>query len=104
MNFNEYQDESRKTWLFDHKHDFIRSILGLVGEAGEIAEKIKKVLRGDGKIERDDIAKELGDVMYYVARIADYYQLSLEEIAKLNIKKLKSRKERGKIKGSGDER
>ena len=104
MNFNEYQDESRKTWIFDHKNDFMRSVLGLVGESGEIAEKVKKWLRGDGKLEKEDVAKELGDVMYYVARIADYYQLSLEDIAKLNIEKLKSRKERNKIKGSGDER
>lgn len=104
MDFNEYQEESRKTWLFDHKNDFIRSVLGLVGESGEIAEKVKKLLRGDGKLEKEDVAKELGDVMYYVARIADYYQLKLEKIAILNIVKLKSRQERGKIKGSGDNR
>ena len=104
MKFNEYQDESRKTWIFDHNNDFIRSVLGLVGESGEIAEKVKKLLRGDGKLERADIAKELGDVIYYVARIADYYQLKLEKIAILNIVKLKSRQDRGKIKGSGDER
>ena len=104
MNFYEYQDESRKTWLFDYKYDFTRSVLGLVGEAGEIAEKVKKLLRGDGKLKKVDMAKELGDVMYYIARIADYYKLTLEEIAKLNIKKLKSRKHRNKIKGSGDNR
>lgn len=108
MNFNEYQDESRKTWIGGEK-GFIRSILGLIGESGEIAEKVKKLFREDrqkidGQKERDTIAKELGDVMYYVARIADYYQLSLKDIAKLNIEKLKSRKERSKIKGSGDNR
>ena len=101
MNFNEYQKESRKTWIFDYNNDFMRSILGLVGESGEIAEKVKKLLRGDGKIKKVGMAKELGDVMYYIARIADYYKLTLEEIAKLNIKKLKSRKHRNKIKGNG---
>ena len=103
MNFNEYQKESRKTWLFNID-DFTRSVLGLCGESGEIAEKVKKFLRGDGKLKKSDIKKELGDLLYYLARTADYLQLSLEEIAKANIKKLKSRKQRNKIKGSGDNR
>jgi len=104
MNFNEYQNESRKTWLFGHKHDFIRSVLGLFGEAGEIAEKLKKEYRDNKVVSSDDLKKELGDVLYYVARIADYYKLDLEEVASHNIEKLFSRKARGKIQGDGDDR
>lgn len=104
MNLDQYQNESRKTWLFNHKNDEVRAILGLVGESGEIAEKYKKFLRGDGEINREDIKKELGDVLYYVARIADNYEITLEDVAISNIKKLKDREERGVIKGSGDNR
>ncbi len=104
MDFYEYQDESRKTWIFDHNNDFMRSVLGICGEAGEIAEKVKKDLRGDYKLEAQEICKELGDLLYYIARVADYYKLDLHTIAVENIKKLQSRKERGKIKGSGDNR
>ena len=103
MNFNEYQDESRKTWI-KNKMALIRSVLGLCGESGEIAEKIKKWLRGDRKLDKEDIVKELGDLLYYIARTADCFGLKLEKIAILNIVKLKSRKERNKIKGSGDNR
>ena len=104
MKFNEYQEESRKTWIFDHKHDFIRSVLGICGEAGEIAEKVKKDFRGDCKLEPQEMCKELGDLLYYIARVADYYKIDLHTIAIENIKKLQHRKERNKIKGSGDNR
>jgi NTP pyrophosphatase (non-canonical NTP hydrolase) len=104
MNFYEYQEESRKTWIFDHNNDFMRSVLGICGEAGEIAEKVKKDLRGDYKLTPPEICKELGDLLYYIARVADYYKLDLHTIAVANIKKLQSRKERGKIKGNGDNR
>ena len=104
MNFYEYQDESRKTWIFDHNNDFIRSVLGLCGESGEIAEKVKKDLRGDYKLKPQEMCKELGDLLYYIARVADYYKLDLHTIAVENIKKLQSRKERNKIKGNGDNR
>ena len=104
MDFYEYQDESRKTWIFDHNNDFIRSILGLCEESGEIAGKVKKHFRGDYKLEAQEICKELGDLLYYIARVADYYKLDLHTIAIENIKKLQSRKDRGKIKGSGDNR
>lgn len=104
MTFKQYQKKSRETWIFDHNNDFIRSILGLVGESGEIAEKIKKEFRGDKKVTKQEMKKELGDLLYYEARVADYYKLDLEDIAKHNIAKLASRKKRNKIKGSGDNR
>ena len=81
--------------------------LGLAGEAGEVADKIKKVIRDkDGDIEHsvEDIARELGDVLWYVACLASELGYSLEHIADLNLEKLASRKARGAIGGSGDHR
>jgi NTP pyrophosphatase (non-canonical NTP hydrolase) len=83
-------------------------ILGLVGEAGEIANKLKKVARDDqGKMDLDkseDIEKELGDVFWYIAAIASELRVKLSHIASDNITKLFSRKQRGVLGGSGDNR
>jgi NTP pyrophosphatase (non-canonical NTP hydrolase) len=109
MTFEEYQKESRKTAIYPHAgNNFIYPTLGLAGEAGEVAEKIKKVLRdGEGVIseeKRSEIQKELGDVLWYVAQIASELNLSLEAIAWENIEKLFSRMTRGVLKGDGDNR
>ncbi len=109
MNFEEYQKKSRKTAIYPNKgNNFIYPVLGLVGESGEVAEKIKKVIRDYNgvlnKKQRQEIKKELGDVLWYVAQIATELNLSLDEIAVFNIKKLKSRKKRNKLHGSGDNR
>ncbi len=107
--FEEYQKKTQKTALYPSVgNNFIYPTLGLVGEAGEVAEKIKKVLRDDGgeilPEKREEIKKELGDVLWYLSQIATELNLSLEEIAELNILKTTSRAGRGKIKGSGDNR
>ncbi|NQV13235.1 MAG: nucleoside triphosphate pyrophosphohydrolase family protein [Parcubacteria group bacterium] len=109
MNFDEYQKKSRKTAIYpDKDNNFIYPTLGLAGESGEVAEKIKKVIRDkDGKLDeetRDMLKKELGDVLWYVSQLATELNLSLDEVAEENIKKLYSRLERGKISGSGDKR
>lgn len=109
MNFEEYQKESRKTALYPSAgSNFVYPTLGLSGEAGEVAEKIKKVIRDkDGVMDdetREMIKKELGDVLWYVSQISSELDLSLDEVAKGNIEKLFSRLERGKISGSGDNR
>jgi NTP pyrophosphatase (non-canonical NTP hydrolase) len=109
MNFDEYQNLSRETAIYpDRGNNFIYPTLGLAGEAGEVAEKVKKVIRDKngvmGQESKDYISKELGDVLWYVAQIATELDLSLEEIAKANIAKLQSRKERGSLSGSGDMR
>lgn len=82
--------------------------LGLTGEAGEIANKVKKILRDSGgeisSEVRADLAKELGDVLWYLTRLADELGYSLYGIANENMKKLASRAERGVIGGSGDNR
>lgn len=103
MDFNEYQSKTQDTWLFN-QHDFIRIILGICGESGEIAEKIKKYYRDCSSNLREDIKNELGDLLYYIARCADYFHFNLSQIAQENVKKLLSRKNRGKIQGSGDNR
>ena len=109
MTFEEYQKLSRKTALYPNKDkNFIYPTLGLCGESGEVAEKIKKVLRDDDGVlnegKKEELKKELGDVLWYLAQIATESGLSLNEIASLNIEKLSSRLERGKISGSGDNR
>ena len=109
MTFDEYQKRSRETAIYYSKdNNYIYPILGLVGEAGEIAEKIKKVLRDNGGVVDErakmEIAKELGDVLWYVSQLSTEMGLSLEDIAISNIEKLTSRKERGVIHGDGDNR
>ncbi len=109
MNFNEYQKRSRKTAIYPEKgKNFIYPVLGLVGESGEVAEKIKKVLREKKGIlderTKKEIKKELGDVLWYLAQIAVELGLSLDEIASVNIEKLESRKKRNKLLGNGDNR
>lgn len=110
MTFDHYQTESAKTLVNgdDESQVLIRSVLGLVGESGEVAEKLKKILRDHGgKITEDDkqaIAHELGDVLWYLARLADLSGYSLDQVAEMNLEKLSSRKARNQIGGSGDNR
>jgi len=76
--------------------------LALNGETGEVAEKAKRVVRGDGELE--DIANEIGDVLWYLARIADELGVDMVDIMAENMDKLETRKATGTIKGSGDTR
>ncbi len=109
MNFKDYQKKSRKTALYPNKgKNYIYPVLGLVGEAGEIAEKFKKIIRDDkGKItkaKKIEIEKELGDVLWYISQIATELKIELDSVAKNNLEKLNSRLKRNCIKGSGDNR
>ena len=109
MDFKEYQNKSRETAFYPNLgKNFIYPTLGLVGEAGEIAEKIKKALRDNkGEIDEErleNLKKELGDVLWYVAQLSTELGLSLDEVANTNIEKLQSRKKRGVISGDGDDR
>ena len=109
MTFEEYQNKSRETAIYPSLgSNFIYPTLGLVGESGEVAEKIKKILRDkEGVINEDsrkEIAKELGDVLWYLAQLSSELNLSLDDIAKMNIEKLSSRKERNVLSGDGDNR
>ena len=82
--------------------------LGLTGEAGEVADKVKKVIRDrEGVFDadtREAIKLELGDVLWYVAQLASELGYDLNEVADANLQKLSSRAARGRIGGSGDQR
>lgn len=114
MNFNDYQKQAITTDLSAGKgHEvlsiaFMDKVLGLLGESGEIAEKFKKILRDkDAKLtdeDRQELSKELGDVLWYIALLGHYLNVPLDDIASKNIAKLKSRHTRGALGGSGDNR
>ncbi len=82
----------------------VENTLGLVGEAGEVAEKIKKLIRDSSRFQNEEIMKELGDVVFYATALANIYGKGLQEVLELNIAKLDDRQRRGKLKGSGDNR
>ena len=111
MLLDDYQDKAVETAIFprDNNLDIIYPALKLAGEAGEVAEKVGKAIRDDiTKFQEtaylDDLAKELGDVLWYIAALADSIGYDLSEIAQMNLDKLNSRQERGVLKGSGDNR
>ena len=109
MELNDYQRESRQTALYpDVGSNAIYPTLGLVGEAGEVADKVKKILRDKkgvfDKDSKDEIKLELGDVLWYISQLSSELGYELEEIANSNLQKLKDRKARGQIGGSGDTR
>ena len=109
MELNDYQRESRKTALYpDVGSNVIYPTLGLVGEAGEVADKVKKILRDKkgvfDKDSKDQIKFELGDVLWYISQLSSELGYELEDVALANLQKLNSRKSRGKISGSGDNR
>lgn len=103
MDFKEYQRKAISFAVYPQTHKVLYPTLGLCGEAGEVAEKVKKQVR-DKKFSRHETAKELGDVLWYLANLANDLGYSLTEIAENNIDKLESRQERGVIQGSGDNR
>jgi NTP pyrophosphatase (non-canonical NTP hydrolase) len=109
MLLSDYQRLSRRTATYPGAGDnIVYPTLGLAGEAGEVAEKVKKLLRDDGGVlseeRRAALAAELGDVLWYVAQVATEAGLEIEEIAQANLDKLLSRQERGVLSGSGDTR
>lgn len=108
MNFTDYQQEAVKTAIYGAGSSIIYPALGLANEAGEVLGKIKKVLRdsnGDfNDANRAAIAKEMGDVQWYLAALAQDIGWDLGQIAIMNLKKLKDRQSRDVIQGSGDNR
>lgn len=110
MDFNEYQKESRKLNIYPNGSvGFLAHTLGICDEAGEVAGKVKKQIRDKKenfttKEFRGNMKAELGDVLWYIANTAKDLGITLEDIANYNIEKLKDRKNRGVLGGSGDER
>ena len=108
MTFNEYQTKSKATAIYPPAQGLAYVSLGLTAEAGEVANKVKKIIRDDnGQLTPDraeSIAQELGDVLWYAAQIATELGVDLGEVAADNLSKLQSRMDRGQLKGSGDSR
>jgi NTP pyrophosphatase (non-canonical NTP hydrolase) len=108
VELSEYQRLSRRTAEYPREQWLASPALGLAGEAGEVAEHAKKAIRDDAGTVSDGrraaMAKELGDVLWYVAQLASELELDLEEIASQNLEKLRSRQRRGVLSGSGDDR
>jgi NTP pyrophosphatase (non-canonical NTP hydrolase) len=108
MTLNEYQLQALTFSLIKEDVQLIYGALGLNGESGEVAEKVKKIIRDQGGVlteeNKADIRKELGDALWYISLCAHAIGCSLDEIAKNNIEKLSSRKQRGVLSGSGDNR
>lgn len=107
MTLDEYQKIALSTAV-DEGSELEQRILGLVGESGEIADKLKKWYRDDkadpARLDKKAIAAELGDTLWYIAALADYIGYSLQDIAQYNVDKLADRRHRGAIGGSGDKR
>ena len=104
QNFTEYQTFVASMKAYPEQHAIIYPALGLCGESGEIAEKVKKWLRGDKELDREGLLKELGDPLWYITSLAADLGFTLQDVVDANVSKLSSRKDRGVIKGSGDDR
>jgi len=101
---SDYSNWVEKKILTEGQDRLVENTLGLVGEAGEVAEKIKKLIRDSSRFTNEEIMKELGDVVFYATALANIYGKGLNEVLELNIAKLDDRQKRGKLKGSGDNR
>lgn len=113
MKLDDYSQQAISTLLGNHGTEdmsptLISQVFGLVGESGEVAEKFKKLIRDKkGAIseeDRQEILKELGDILWYINAVANLLDSNLEEVAKKNLDKVLSRKSRGVTQGSGDNR
>jgi NTP pyrophosphatase (non-canonical NTP hydrolase) len=109
MQLNEYQQAALRTAApKDKPNEVFHLLLGLVGEAGELAEKAKKIVRDQDsdftRWDREVLSKELGVTLWFVAVLADHFDVPLEEVARLNLTKLADRQARNMLSGSGDNR
>ena len=108
MDFNTYQQQAATTAVYPESAKYVYPTLGLCGEAGEVAEKIKKVIRDNGGVfteeKKKESIKEVGDVLWYIAALLSDLGVTMDEAAVGNLEKLFSRKERGVLNGNGDNR
>lgn len=109
MNIDDYRNAIRAFAIYPEanscsKNELMYLALGLCGEAGEVAEKIKKVYRDNKAVNHEELAKELGDVAWYWARLCEAIQFRCDDVLLKNVKKLTSRQERNVLRGSGDNR
>ena len=103
MGLNAYQKAASKTAIYKAEHSILYPALGLAGEAGEVANKVKKMLR-DGDFDRQAISAEIGDVLWYIAALSRDLNINMHDLAMKNLEKLYGRKSRGTLQGSGDKR
>ena len=108
MQLDDYQNNAKSTAIYPPEHKILYPALGLSGEAGEVANKVKKIIRdGVHKLPNDwkeQLSSEIGDVLWYCAVLADDLGMSLGTIAAQNVEKLERRKMKGTLQGSGDKR
>jgi NTP pyrophosphatase (non-canonical NTP hydrolase) len=110
MELHMYQEAAKKFAVYPKHTAKFYVLLGLLSEAGEVAGKVKKVVRGDKNMALQDeeflveLVHELGDCLWYIAMISEEFGLDLNDIAVANLEKLLKRKQAGTIKGSGDNR
>lgn len=113
MDFGDYQYEARKTAIYPQGfypdgYRMLYPALGLAGECGEVAENVKKMVRDDGGIltpeRKSKLMKEMGDVLWYLANLAEDCGFELGTVAEVNIHKLRERKRQNTLQGSGDDR
>ena len=115
MNMDTYQEKTTETAIYNttsaidtNTAQLAYVVMGLVGEAGEVANKLKKVIRDGGgtltKEKRDELVDELGDVFWYLAQCAEKLDIDLSTIATQNLNKLAERKKKNTLQGSGDGR
>lgn len=104
MDFTEYQQKAKKTAIYPENFKVYYPMLGLAGEVGELANKIKKKVRDDAHLDIVDITGEMGDVLWYLSAIATDLGIELDDVATHNIEKLAKRASENKLHGSGDNR
>jgi NTP pyrophosphatase (non-canonical NTP hydrolase) len=108
MDFTEYQELASKTAIFPIEKGLEYCTLGLASEAGEVAGKVKKIIRDKSGVmsteDGDAIAAEIGDCLWYLANLCDVLMIPMDQVAKYNLWKLEDRMKRNAIKGSGDNR
>ncbi len=110
MQFNEYQKKALTTVISDGNefNDLLHWVLGINGEAGEVAEKVKKIIRDKGgkvsAADKKELGKEIGDVLWYLAVFAHHLGIKFDDVADANLNKLADRHKRGVLGGAGDNR
>lgn len=102
--FNDYQKDTASTAVYPKEAALVYLLLGLCSEVGEVQAKYKRIIRDGTQLDINDLAYELGDVLWYLTRLADENGLSLEGIAALNYTKLRNRQEKNTLQGEGDNR
>ena len=103
ISMTEYSEFAEKTAIYPEEAEIVYPALGLAGEAGEVANKVKKMIRDD-RLDRDAIASELGDCLWYIAQLCRDLNVDMASVARKNLDKLSMRKQKGTLQGNGDAR